>query len=258
MEAVVGHRRAPNLSVGDEDLDVVGGGEFGDEQVDGLDRAPVAAGLDVLPDLERAEQQKHDPRRQIAQRSLQREADGEAGGTEDRDQARRLYAELGEHGQDDENQDDVADQARQEMAEGNVNFFDFAQAAVDRSPRPAGDDPTDDQDDHTADHAQPVGGDEGGDLLASALDPRHDLIHLFHLSLLEISLLARHHPHREASGRGVLPHICAYVYFFQPRVRDRQSFNFHSLTDPKKSGHRLAVKYFGRRRRYETTIVNLL
>ena len=177
METVVGHRRAPDLSVGDQDLDVVGRGQLGDEQVDGLDGAGLSPGLDILPDLERAEQEQHDPRRQVAQRPLQGETDGQAGGAEDGDQARRLDAELGEHRQDDEDQDDVADQARQELAERHVHLLDLAQGPVDRPPHRAGDDPADDQDDQAADHAQPVGGDERRDLLASALDPCQSIFH---------------------------------------------------------------------------------
>ena len=85
---------APDLAVRHQDLDVVRSRKFGDEQVDSLDSSGLAAGLDIVADLERAEDQQHDSGRDIAQRTLQGEADRQARRAENGDQTGRLDAEL--------------------------------------------------------------------------------------------------------------------------------------------------------------------
>ena len=56
-----------------------------------------------------AEHQEHDSGAEVAQRALHREADGEAGGTEDGDEARRLHPELTQGREHRHRQDRVPD-----------------------------------------------------------------------------------------------------------------------------------------------------
>ena len=89
---------------------------------------------------------------------MQGQADRQAGGAEDGDKARRLHAELVEHGDDDENQDDVADKAGEEGAEGRIDLVGSAQHAPHGTLGPAGNHPTEDENEDAADDAHAIGG----------------------------------------------------------------------------------------------------
>ncbi len=178
MGGVVHHRRAPDLRVRDHDLHVVGRRQLGGEQADLLHRAGVAGDLDVLAHLERAEDQQHHPGGDVGERALQGQADGQAGGAEDGDQARGLDAELVQHGDQHEGQDHVLDQAGEEAAQRVVDPLDLAQRPAHAAGDPVRGDPADEQDGDAAHHRHAVGGGERHHQVDGLLRALFKLIHV--------------------------------------------------------------------------------
>ena len=89
----------------------------GREQADLVDGAGGAARFDVVADLERPEDDDHHAGGEIAQRILEREADGEAGGAEDGHQrddvdAQRIYRRQ-RHRDEQDRVADIADESDQ-------------------------------------------------------------------------------------------------------------------------------------------------
>ena len=89
VDRVVDDHIAPDLRIGHDDLQVVDGGKLDEVQIDGFHRAGDGIDLDEIPHLEGAEHDDHPPRRDIRQRSLQRQT----GGTDHGDDRGRLDPE---------------------------------------------------------------------------------------------------------------------------------------------------------------------
>ena len=105
---VILDRLSPDVAVRHDDLDILRRCEFGREKRQIFHRSRNAARLDIVPGAEGPEDEQHHPRRDIGKRALQRKADGETGGAQQRDQACRLHAEFGEHREYGEYQYEVA------------------------------------------------------------------------------------------------------------------------------------------------------
>ena len=101
--------------------DVIVGVELAVEQIDLAHRADDAAGLDAVADMERPEQHQHDAGGEIAERALQRQADGDAERAQHGDEAGRGDAEGREHGAEGEDQHDVARAVGEEERDGAVD-----------------------------------------------------------------------------------------------------------------------------------------
>jgi hypothetical protein len=81
----------------------------------------LAAGLDKIANLEGTKDQQHDAGGEVAQRTLQRKADGETGGAQDRQETGGLNTELAEDRNPREDDDGVFRQAREKSDEGCIN-----------------------------------------------------------------------------------------------------------------------------------------
>jgi len=160
---VVQDHVAEHLAVGDHHLDVVEGGDLGEQQVQRLDGALAGRGLDDVADAIGAEQQDHHPGRHVRQGALQGETNGQRGRAQHRDDRGRLHAQLLQHRHQADGDHRIADQRGAEAFQGRVGIVPVhaAQAAADDARRPAGD-PEGDQQDQGGDHqvhrqlAQPV------------------------------------------------------------------------------------------------------
>ena len=111
IDAEVAQRPAPDAAIRHDDLHLVVGHQLGPEQRQLLDHANAAADLNLVADPEGPEDQQHDSRRQVRERALQGEPDRQAGGADDGDEARRLGAELRQHREQGDGQDQVAREA---------------------------------------------------------------------------------------------------------------------------------------------------
>jgi hypothetical protein len=87
---VIDERGAPDLTVRQEDLRVVGRDELRHEQRKCFHLARLAGDLHVMADVEGAEQQEHHAGGEVRERPLQRQTYGERGGAQDCDEAGRL------------------------------------------------------------------------------------------------------------------------------------------------------------------------
>jgi hypothetical protein len=96
--------------------------QLGPEQRQLFDRADAAADLHLVADPEGPEDQQHNARRQVGERALQGEPDRRAGGADDGDEARRLDAELRQHREQSDGQDQVARQAAEEALQRRVEM----------------------------------------------------------------------------------------------------------------------------------------
>ena len=85
------------VALGIETIDAVIGQDVGAEQADLAHRAHHIRDLDLVIDAEGAQEQQHHAGGHIRQRALQRQADGEAGGAQQRDQRGGLHPELAQH-----------------------------------------------------------------------------------------------------------------------------------------------------------------
>src|SRR6267154_3035575 len=113
--------------------------------------------LHLVADPEGPEDQQHDARRQVGERALQGEPDRQAGGADDGDEARRLDAELRQHREQSDGQDQVAREAAEEALQRRVEMRrpaehpDHELVGFAREPQP------DEQDDDRAERAQRSG-----------------------------------------------------------------------------------------------------
>jgi len=148
----------PNLTVRDDDMNIVRCRQFGGEKVQHLDSAGNAAGFDEVTDAERAEQNQHEPGRNIAQRALQSQADRQTDGAEDGNEARRLNAKLTEDGNDRDRQDKIS---RRRCGQCRDHFIDFSAAThhpQDDCFHPFGRNPADNENKDGANNIQTIGG----------------------------------------------------------------------------------------------------
>ena len=156
VAAEVLDRGAPDRCVRHVNADTVAGAELGREQAEFADGAGIAGHLDEVAYLERPQEQQHDSGRDILERTLQRQADGEAGRTDDGDDAGGLHAELGQHRNDRDDQDRVADQAGKQRCQHRIEAFDPVETAAGGGAQPSGDPPADNEDEYGLDEAQAV------------------------------------------------------------------------------------------------------
>src|SRR5216683_516891 len=155
------HDLAPQLAVGDDDARVVVAVDLRVEQVDHARLAGDAASLDAVADVERPEQDQHDPGSKIAERALQGESDGDAECTQDGDEARSGDAEGRQNRHEGEHQRRISHAVAEEEHHGTVDARRlFAEAHYRRIKKTRGH-PSDDQDDDGAHDAQAVGRDHG-------------------------------------------------------------------------------------------------
>ena len=147
---------APQLAVGEDHPHVIVGVELAVEQVDLAHDADDAAGLDAVADMERPEQHQHDAGGEIAERSLQRQADGDAERAEHRDEAGGGDAEGRQHRAEGEDQDEVADRVRQEERDRAIDALGAHEHALHAAVQEARYPPAEQQDDDRADDAQAI------------------------------------------------------------------------------------------------------
>src|SRR5277367_5267263 len=110
-----------SLPFGDDDARVIVAIDLRVEQVDHAGPAGDAAGLDAITDMEWPKQHQHDPGGEIAERALQREADGDAECAQDGDETRGGDAEGRQHGHEGEYQRRIADAVAEEEHHGAVD-----------------------------------------------------------------------------------------------------------------------------------------
>ena len=88
----------PEVRVGNEDIDTVGAMHFGGEQPDFADGASDACGLDGIADTKWPEPKQHKAGRDVGKRSLEGEPHRQQHGTEGREDAGGLDAQLLQRG----------------------------------------------------------------------------------------------------------------------------------------------------------------
>ena len=163
VRRVVLQRAAVDGGVGDRDLHVVRRVQHAREDPDLLHRAGGARHLDVIADLEGAEDQEHHSRREVREGALHGQADGEACGGEDGDHRGGLDPEEVQDRDHHHGQRQVVDQARQEGHQRLVDRRAFERAAR-RAAHGSADDATDDEKRDGPDDPEAPGGyqrDEG-------------------------------------------------------------------------------------------------
>ena len=112
---------AANLAIGQRRFAAVGHHQHGVHQVDAVDRAQLATCLDEVAHAKGPEDHQQHAPRQIAQRPLQRQADGKASGAKGRDQRCGRHADpVHGHHADKREQDSVC-QFTQEAAQRDVD-----------------------------------------------------------------------------------------------------------------------------------------
>ncbi len=163
VAGIVQDHVAEHLAVGDHHLDVVGGGDLGEQQVQGLHRALARHRLDIVAHAVGPEQQDHHPRRDVREGALQGQADGQRRRAQHRDDRGGLHAQLLQHRHQADGDHRIAHQRGAEALQGRVGIVPMhpAQAPADDPRRPASY-PEGDQQDQGGDHqvyrqlAQPV------------------------------------------------------------------------------------------------------
>jgi thioesterase domain-containing protein len=123
------------------------------------DAAGEVAGLDVVAGLEGTEEQQHHSRREVRERALERQADGEARGAEDGDQRRGLDSDHAEHGDDGDRDQQVVGEVPDQAGQRRIQLAAQQQPAHG-PPRDARGDETRNQQHHAAEHLEPPGGGE--------------------------------------------------------------------------------------------------
>lgn len=127
--------------------------ERGVEDADLADAALGAAGVDVVADAEGLEDQDHQPAGEIAERALQREADGEAAGGDDRGDGGHRDAEDRDHADDQHDVEHDVDEASEEALDRRVQLGEavgLRQTLADQLDDQTADDQHDDREDDLA------------------------------------------------------------------------------------------------------------
>ena len=153
---VIEDRAVPDLGVGHLEINAVVGAHVGGEQADLVDGARQALGVDVVAGPEGAQEQQHDAGGDVLQRALERQADRQAAGGEQRDDAGGLDPELGQDRDQHEHQDAISHDAADHRLERIVDPRHPVQHPQHAALRPAGHRPADDQDRQRAEHFEPV------------------------------------------------------------------------------------------------------
>ena len=101
--------------------------------------------------------QQHDARRDVAERALQRQADGQAGGAERGEDRGRLDAELLQHRDQGGDDHEIANDAANHQDKSLVDALRALESPARRRGGPAGDNPANDDNGESAQqvHAEP-------------------------------------------------------------------------------------------------------
>lgn len=145
-----------DLAVGDDEAAVVEGVEGCSEQFDFVDSARLAGHVDHVAHVKRPEHEKHDAGGEVAERALERQADGDAGRADDGGEAGGFDAEGTQARQDHQHDDRPTGQLAEELGERFVDPGEGEALAGDVAD-PAGDDPPGDQHDQRHGHPAAVG-----------------------------------------------------------------------------------------------------
>ena len=121
------------------------------EDRDLLHRAGLSGNFNEIADADRSKDKQHNASGEVRQRTLQGEADRQTGRSKDGDQRRRLYSKEVEHRDQDDAQNQVVDHAREERDQGDIGAR-FRQNLCQSTARPAGNDPSNNQEHDCTDH----------------------------------------------------------------------------------------------------------
>ncbi len=111
-----------NLAVRNHHNFTVDGTHGGGENLHVQHGTGHAAQIDILTRTERAEHDQQNPRRQVRERALQRQTNGQTGGTEHGDNRSGLHAHATQRGNQRKSNDRIAHQRRKEVRHGGINF----------------------------------------------------------------------------------------------------------------------------------------
>src|SRR5690554_6834392 len=120
VHAHVGQAGVGQLAVGDHHATVIESVDDGVQDADFTHRAQETLCFDGIADLERLEDQDQYATGKVAQAALQGQAYGQAGGTDNGDEGGGGNTDHGSHGNQQQDLQNGADQAAQELVEGGV------------------------------------------------------------------------------------------------------------------------------------------
>jgi hypothetical protein len=130
-----------DCSVGNRNENSVICGDDSAKQPEFANDSDAFVAFDLLAAAERSEKDEHDSGRHVGQRALQSQSDRKTGGTQDRDETRRLHTETLQHRDDGEDDDGVTHHRCGQRPKRGVETRYAAKAAAHPPRCPAGNRP---------------------------------------------------------------------------------------------------------------------